>query len=113
MTAVQTYHSPSIKFEKYDFQSLIDILIDGIHHPTEYNPVVEFLSNKTGYELDAVDSCFRYVRYFGEYNKMPFTKVLRNSNPGADFWFQLYSLYDLELVDNGCKRMLEKTLSLL
>lgn len=108
MTPVQTYPFESILFTKEDFQTLCDLLIDRAQVPGYYNPVVEFLAQHTGYEVAAVLNFFSYAQAFGRFNKMPFTNALVKSNPGPQFWWDLYALHDEHEAFESCKKMFEK-----
>lgn len=113
MTATTQYFDTKIVFHKEDFHTLKDILLDRMLLPGYFNPVVQFLSEKSGYDIDVVDDAFRFVKYFERFSKMPFATVLHESNPGSAFWWELYNMYDEDKPRNNCDKMLETIAHLL
>lgn len=89
----------------WQFYQLLDIVMDGYNQKSKYNPIVNFLSDVTGYSLIDVSDCFRYYRAFGNFSCTPFTQVIINAPEGSDFWWQLYNSYDRIHLEESYEKM--------
>lgn len=77
-----------ICFDKEDFEYLSDLILQEFRNDNECNPVVQFLSKKSGFNEEQVSDAFRYYSYFNRWSEMPFAAVIQKSMP--KFWLQVY-----------------------
>jgi hypothetical protein len=95
-----------IVFTQEDYQTLTDMLLDRLMLPGCFNPVVQFLAERTGFPILDVDKAFLFMKNFGEFSKMPFAQLLKACEPGPVFWWDLFSMYDQDSDELGIKKML-------
>lgn len=78
-----------------DFISgLQDFLLDAYNGEITAHPIIAYLAVNTEYPETTIIDSFRFYCAFKEFNHTEFTELLKTSDQGFDFWFQLWSLYD-------------------
>lgn len=94
LSSVKSLPVNGFTFTDSDFQELNDLLLDYINVNDDINPIIRFLSNKTTYDMEAVEKTLQYVTHFGEWSNMPLAQLMQNSQPHGRVWWELYSMFD-------------------